>query len=535
MRVAIVHYHLKRGGVTRVIESTLRGFDARENSPTCVVLAGEVPENFCYRDRARVVEGLHYSNAQSATPDPRTLLKSMRAAAREALGGEPDLWHIHNHSLGKNSAMPGVVAELAEAGEAVLLQMHDFAEDGRPENYRLNQERPKCAAYLYPNCPHVHYGVINARDAAIFTAAGLPRSTGARSGVAMRRRVPPVPQPAGAQLHLLPNPVEAQSATGSSTPAASILEALRAERLLLYPVRAVRRKNFGEMLLWAALADAGDVFATTLGPTNQNYLPAYQNWQTFAKKHRLPIQFGIGERDDWPFEAIMQSAHAILSTSIAEGFGLAFLEPWLFGKAIIGRDLPAITADFKTHGIQLTQAREQERQAPAWPPGTSDLKPHPAQFEGLYPSLPIPADWIDLDQLRTSITSGLSAAYAAYQRPLPANAVERALAAITPAPHYIDFGGLNEALQKSVIERVLADPAAASALPRMGPLPEASSIQQNADKIAQHYSLAQYAQNLSELYQNICACDNIAATQYLDPAKVLDGFLQPERFRLLRS
>ena len=42
----------------------------------------------------------------------------------------------------------------------------------------------------------------------------------------------------------------------------------------------------------------------------------------------------------------MASAHRLVTTSVAEGFGLAFLEPWLFGKGLLGRNLPEITVDF---------------------------------------------------------------------------------------------------------------------------------------------------------------------------------------------
>ncbi len=484
MRIAIVHYHLKRGGVTRVIESTLRGFETLPTPPQCVVLAGEVPEDFGAPPQARRVEGLHYSNAQAATPDSRTLVGRLRAAAREVLGGDPDLWHIHNHSLGKNSAMPGVVAELAESGEALLLQLHDFAEDGRPQNFRLNQQRTESADYLYPDSGNVHYGCINARDHSIFQAAGIHPD----------------------RLHLLANPVEAQPLSETAD-TAEILKTLDAERLFLYPVRAVRRKNFGEMLLWAARAEPGDVFATTLGPTNQNYVAAYENWQAFAKNHQLPVRFGIGEQHAWPFETMMQSAHAILSTSIAEGFGLAFLEPWLFGKAICGRDLPAITADFKAQGVELGN---------------------------LYQNLPVPAEWIDQNQLRTAITEGLIQAYGTYARPLPADAVARALDAIHPTPDSIDFGGLNETLQQQVIEHLLINPSAKSELPRLHTASETGQIESNIEQIQRCYSLAPYAENLYRIYQSIPAGAG-EATQYLQPGKILDGFLQPERFRLLRT
>jgi len=485
MRIAIVHYHLKRGGVTKVIESTLRGFMELDNRPQCVVLAGEVPEGFRFAEQARAVDGLHYSNHQSSTPEAITLLERMQSTAREVLGGAPDVWHIHNHSLGKNSAMPGVVAALAKAGQPILLHMHDFAEDGRPVNFRINQERSGSAPLLYPGGDHVHYGVLNDRDYQIFQQAGLNTN----------------------RLHLLANPVEAH-VSSRSYDSAALLNTLRAERLFLYPVRAVRRKNLGEMLLWAALAPKGDVFATTLGPTNQNFLAAYQRWQSFASKQHLTAHFGIGEQYDWPFEAIMQSADAILSTSIAEGFGLAFLEPWLCGKAIVGRDLPDITADFKTNHIQ---------------------------FAGLYRSIPIPRDWIDLSTLKDALRNGLTESYAAYERKLPDDSVERALTAISPTADTIDFAGLNEPLQESVIGHVLKDANAKSALPQLPMLASAASIQSNAGIVAENYSLPKYIDRLTDIYRKTQSAENTARNQSIEPAAILDHFLQPERFRLLRT
>ena len=483
MRVAIVHYHLKRGGVTRVIESTLQAFRSLSTPPNCAVLAGEVPDDCSFTEQAFVVPGLEYSNAQEQTIEPEALLDSMRKTAAKALGGLPDVWHIHNHSLGKNSAMPGIVSLLAEAGDSVLLHMHDFAEDGRPENYLLNQKVKSYSAKLYPTAPNIHYAVLNGRDHQIFSETALPES----------------------QLHLLANPVEGGAQGVPQAEVDCIHNELNAKRLFLYPVRAVRRKNFGEMLLWASLAKPGDIFATTLGPTNQNYLDAYNDWQAFAQKHELPVRFGIGEQYDWSFPAIMQSASCILSTSIAEGFGLAFLEPWLFGKTITGRDIPDITADFKATGIDL---------------------------EHLYSALPIPETWIDLEELKTAITGGLSAAYEAYGKELPVNAVEQALNGIQPRAGFIDFAGLNEALQQAVIEHILQNPEAKTNLP-VKTLNVTEPAQQ-ADAIHNFFNLEGYAQKLSNIYATICDAPNDALT-YVEPSTVLDGFLKPERFRLLRT
>ena len=60
----------------------------------------------------------------------------------------------------------------------------------------------------------------------------------------------------------------------------------------------------------------------------------------------------------WSCDGLLVSRHgciaqAIVSTSVAEGFGLGFLEPWVFGKSLCGRNLPEITGDFSQHGVRL--------------------------------------------------------------------------------------------------------------------------------------------------------------------------------------
>ena len=280
IRVAIVHYHLKRGGVTRVIESTLSGFAASDKDIQAVVLSGEVPDDFVYSNLARAIPGLRYENAQSHPPSPQALLDSLKETAIAALGVLPDIWHIHNHSLGKNTAMAGLISLLAKEGAAMLLQMHDFAEDGRPTNYQLIQSASIRTDKLYPKASRVHYAVLNQRDLNHFQQSGVSEEN----------------------LHCLPNPVENDAPIADATRTREILDDLGAERLILYPVRAVRRKNFGELLLWAACAEKGEVFANTLGPTNQNYQAAYQNWRTIAESNQLPIKFSIGENNQWNLE-----------------------------------------------------------------------------------------------------------------------------------------------------------------------------------------------------------------------------------------
>ena len=132
MRVAVVHYHLQPGGVTRVIERAAAA--VRPHGIHTAVLCGETPDPGGIVPDA-VIDGLGYARG-SADAWPDIDPDQCRAAARKALGGEPDLWHIHNHALGKNAALPRLAAGLARSGVPLLLHIHDFAEDGRPDNYQ---------------------------------------------------------------------------------------------------------------------------------------------------------------------------------------------------------------------------------------------------------------------------------------------------------------------------------------------------------------------------------------------------------------
>ena len=46
-------------------------------------------------------------------------------------------------------------------------------------------------------------------------------------------------------------------------------------------------------------------------------------------------------------------ADIVITTSVLEGFGFAYLEPWILEKPVIGRSIPSITPDFQTKGMKL--------------------------------------------------------------------------------------------------------------------------------------------------------------------------------------
>ena len=459
MKIAVVHYHARPGGVTRVVE---RAVEALGNRANCIFFTGEAapaetPLNI------REVPNLGYSTQQNVRP------LNLSRHARDAFGLPPDVWHLHNHSLGKNPALTAEVTALAEAGQKILLQIHDFAEDGRPANYKnLGPLKDR----LYPVAPNIHYAALNQRDVAFLKAAGIPEPN----------------------LHLLPNAVSPiptlNPQTSNPTP------------LFVYPCRAIRRKNIGELLLWSA-AMPHCRFAVTLAPKNPEVKPIYDAWVVFAKELGLNVEFDAGA--DTPFEEMMSRADALITTSIAEGFGLAFLEPWLAGKPLVGRNLPEITADFATHGLDLS-----------------------ALYDRI--SIPLTSDAWDIgSDFLQALETKLRDAHEAYGKPWTHQSFEDARR-ILVLDGTVDFGILNEEQQRTIIRAAKENPDIFS-----GGLGDAAAqVAGNRRVVEEAYSPEAYGSHLASIYHKLAAAPT-GAVEYADGQKLLDQFLNPARFNLLRT
>ena len=481
--IAIIHYHLRPGGVTTVIKETVRSLQTQ--GCRVAVLSGtradvQVPGV----DEHEGVPGLDYTD-RSPEVLPETLVENLEAAARRSFGHDPDIWHFHNHSLGKNGMLSQAVYCLAGRGRRMLLQIHDFPEDGRPSNYRgllqhLGESSPtQLSERLYPQGGLVHYATINRRDHEFLC----------RAGVEPRR------------AHLLPNAVTLPPA-GEPIPQGG-------KRLFIYPTRAIRRKNLGEFLLRAALAEKNDRFATTLAPTSAEDRAPYERWVRVADSLGLPVDFEVGLRSPVPLGDLLRSAHAVVTTSVAEGFGLAFLEPWLVGRPLLGRDLPELTEGFKKQGLNL---------------------------DSLYGKLPVPLAWIGANVVRARIESAMRSMLLSYGRELGEETLTRAYEAAVEGM-YVDFGRLDENLQEEVLRRVARDPACGRELERssgLGPKPEAALVEANRRLIEREYNGDQYGKRLMQIYHQLMNAEQDAA-EALNAESLLDSFLAPERFFLLRS
>lgn len=483
MRIAIVHYHLQHGGVTRIIKHSVKALSHYDVS--LVVLTGQAPacDLAC---EYRLIPELQYEAVRPSISS-QNLALAMQTAAEDALGALPDIWHIHNHSLGKNMALPGALIILADQGHHLLLHIHDFAEDGRPANYQMMLkklaygEKSRISRILYPQAEHIHYAVINNRDFSFLNDAGANPYC----------------------LHRLPNPVKLAKKGLQMD-----LQLKTDQRLWLYPTRAIRRKNLGEFLLWSAVAPEGHCFATTMGPENPKERPRYESWVKLANELKLPVEFELASKGNYSFEELLQQAQALITTSIAEGFGLAFLEPWLVHRPVCGRDLTEITLEFRQDGIKLPF---------------------------LYQRLDVPVEWLGLARITASVTSAQERYLQSYGRIPTDDYLERVLAAWIQND-CIDFGCLDEEMQEDILRKIVSDQDCGTEIfpaHLLAPANRAADIRTNHAILSEKYNLQVYGQRLMHIYEQLAA-GSVEPLSSLNGEILLDHFLAPERMTLLR-
>ena len=485
MSVALVHYHLRPGGVTRVIERQSEALVSAGIEH--VVLSGTQQEGFG-KIPVKVVPALDYNTSQaSGKPDEEPLHEQLLRTACSALGAEPDCWHIHNPTLGKNTLFPSLITKLATSQTPLILQLHDFAEDGRPENYqglRVHEQ-------LYPLAPQIRYLTINSRDLSFLRSVGVPAG----------------------QSSLLPNAVIAPPTSPPETafyPDSS---------LILYPVRGIRRKNLGEFCLLSGLAAGEASFALALPPQNRRWLSSYQQWVNAARKFDLPVRMGVvgqsspGSAANCSFASWLGHSTHLISTSIAEGFGLTFLEAAALGRPLLGRDLPEITSDFKRCG---------------------------AITGSLYDELLIPRDWIEEHRLHEFLNDHLHRLYHSYGELLSDNLITQTFDALHTGRH-LDFGNLPEELQLELLPQAFGNPG--DILSRKGesilPIREWLTGALNAQSTEitpdlSPWSPETYRSSYQRIYKDITTCQ-AGSPNWLDRRLLLEKFLQPGRFHFLRS
>lgn len=336
MKIIIVHYHLRPGGVTSVMRQQVTILASLLPNAEIVVLVGESDPSF---------ESLPCTIAIDPKIDyfvPHTLEEAEKreqdilSTFVTQIGEHPTVFHIHNPTLAKNPCLTGAIHALANFPVKIVSFCHDFSED-RPVNQVINEKyaawkKLSVATFLYPDQPNIFYATINSSDLIRLRQNQFTKSTSDL-----------IPSPVQK-----PSPVEINRDTIAKT-----LSIDCSKEWYFYPVRAIQRKNIGEFILLALIDSGQHEWILARRPANETEIPLYEKWVELATEKNIPILFDAVEFV--AFGDLMNGSDRIVTTSTREGFGMAYLEPWFAGKPVVGREIPMVVNDMRNGGVIMDQ------------------------------------------------------------------------------------------------------------------------------------------------------------------------------------
>jgi len=383
MRIGWVHYSMgSQSGVETVIYRSARGLLEADTGlrihfvgrpgpllPDWLALA---PERVSFADVPEM--GL---NAWSDAPAHGRLAladKLGQRLGRELAGCETVV--VENASVGAHPAFNLAMARLVESPPAgvarFVFRVHDLVFH-RLANYEAVKALVAEAGLastgarrvLFPDRPNTLHLTVNRTEAFALFVAGLDRN----------------------RIRYLPNAVD-EALAGGERLAGELrvrLEAKRwakpGEKLLIYAVRSVPRKNLSEALLVTrllnllssgqgglphALQPEGPFrLIVAISPEEPKFRRYNEMLQEFIERNGFEAKLGLeglvtpqlktaadGRVETFGVAELYASGAAAITTSTLEGFGFGFLEPWCAGRVVIGRRLRVVD-DFIREGLRM--------------------------------------------------------------------------------------------------------------------------------------------------------------------------------------
>ncbi len=340
MRVVIFHYHLNPGGVTRIIEAQIEALRKLDSKLKIILLTGHIEEKDYYNKyNVEVIcdKNINYLVDTNELDRKYTEIKQLF----DLYVKSGDVLHMHNLNLGKNPLITLVAFEYLAKGVYVINHAHDFSED-RPKNQMFlskiieDHYEKNLKEVMYPENYNYSFMVLNSFDKDRLVKYGVEND----------------------RIVLLPNPVafsEKNVDYSYNDWREEIFQKLRLDRskkLISYPVRVIKRKNIGEYLLLAVLFSDQANFVVTQPPKNPIEIEEYLKWKDFTEKESVAFSWEAGTKVD--FEKLIRISDFCFTTSIQEGFGMVFMEPWLLSTPVVGRNIPMVTEDMIRTGMEFS-------------------------------------------------------------------------------------------------------------------------------------------------------------------------------------
>jgi glycosyltransferase involved in cell wall biosynthesis len=359
VKLVIVHYHLRPGGIRRIIELATPHLVRETPHPiTRVVLATGERADRCWHDgfakklpgvpvEVFVEHAFNYLSEQRASP---LCITTQIQRALETLLTDADtanflVW-AHNLGVGRNLLLSReLAAACAVRGLPLVSHHHDWWFDNRwlrwPEMRRFGfRTLAAPARVVFPPSGNILHVAINHADATILT-----RNIGKRA----------------LWLPNLTEPAAPPSATRVRAAHGWLRNKLAHEGapVWLLPCRTLRRKNIAEALLLTRWLRPKAWLVVTGAASSADETPYSRVLERAAHQHHWRLRLGLlaGDESRKPsVPELLAASEAVLLTSIQEGFGLPYLEAAATQRPLIARRLPNIAPDLDQFGFRFPQA-----------------------------------------------------------------------------------------------------------------------------------------------------------------------------------
>lgn len=513
--LVVFHYHLLAGGVRSSLRNGLLALGRTGSARKWLIrlLVGRAAgiESFAAELKSvgfavEPVVDRRLDYAEQVWPDVASFRRQSLQLARWLLSqavGDTVFW-LHNPTLGKNPLVTAAwveAAKLAEAEQAAyrfLYHIHDFAECGRIENLRRLRGLGATGGIseCYPATGNVGYATLNQADGERLVLAGVPRQRVFRLPNVVTHIAAAEPQ---------------QSSTGRIGRGIAAFARKEGYHFVekrpwwVLPIRLIRRKNVLEALLVAALAKEPPQLLVTLDATSAQERPYAEAVKALVKRERHPLVIGFGAElvgTAFDLPALLAAAATVVTTSLLEGFGFAFLDAAMNGGSLMGRDVPDVTSDFKAAGFP---------------------------DKGLYRQFLVPlskADGARLQSLAAQLTGNLKALGMSSSQVL--DAFEQQLMECYGRDR-VDFGMLDLATQTKVLSQ-LRHPARVREWQDLNPhLPRCVVFPADiASRLLTHFGPAAYAEKFLGCLRRLGELEGRAWGEGVDlGSRVLEQFLSP--------
>lgn len=358
MYLTVVHYHLRPGGVRRVIELATPHLVRLAPEPVSAVVlgTGEAPDADWLRGFRRrlgrtpvkvLVEpafGYVSELDMNGRAIDRAILDGMRRLLVETSENNCLVW-AHNLGLGRNLRLARRLAFACHSlGIPLIAHHHDWWFDNRWHHFTRKPEGRSSRLDVLANTvlaasPGVCHAAINTTDADVL-GKHFPGLSG-----------------------WLPNPVEPETpptATRVRAAEAWLIEQIGGKApVWLLPCRLLRRKNIAEALLLTRWLRPEAWLATTGGASSAEEESYASTLSAAACQHGWRLRLGLLQGDETlkpSVPELLAASEAVLLTSLQEGFGLPYLEAAAAGRPLIARQLSNIDSDLRTFGFTFPQS-----------------------------------------------------------------------------------------------------------------------------------------------------------------------------------